>query len=141
MKSLVLFTALAAGTTALVSRGGSCCFHLFASGGASGEVRQLSDGQNRIGDNSLPIGDFCINKSGGITDSHGRGCILTRKSNLTYTSMKSWMLTTSFQHQPPSFNVTRGPLPLPASLLPRLVFWSIMVARTSLPARPETMVV
>lgn len=77
MKNLILFTALAAGTNALVPRGAECCFHLFASGGASGEVRQLSDGQNRIGDNSLPIGDFCISKSGTLTDSHGRGCILT----------------------------------------------------------------
>lgn len=78
MKSFIFLTALAAGANALVPRGAGCCFHLHASGGASGEVRQLSDGQNRIGDNSLPVGQFCISE-GRLTDSHGRGCILTRE--------------------------------------------------------------
>ncbi|KAJ6104598.1 hypothetical protein N7523_010918 [Penicillium sp. IBT 18751x] len=77
MKSFITLAAFAAGTNALVGRGDSCCFHLTASGDASGSVGQLSDGQNRIGDNSLSSADYCINSSGGVTDSHGRGCILT----------------------------------------------------------------
>ncbi|KAJ5201985.1 uncharacterized protein N7498_006648 [Penicillium cinerascens] len=77
MKTFVTLAAFAAGSNALVSRGDSCCFHLTASGGASGSVGQLSDGQNRIGDSSLSPAQYCINSSGGITDSHGRGCILT----------------------------------------------------------------
>lgn len=79
MKSIVAFVAFAAGASALVTRGQSCCFHLTASGGASGEVGQLSDGQNRIGDNSLPLGEFCLGPGGTITDGEGRGCILTRE--------------------------------------------------------------
>lgn len=79
MKNFIAIAALAAGTNALVGRSDSCCFHLTASGGASGEVGQLSDGQNRIGDNSLSPAQFCIDSQGAITDSNGRGCILTRK--------------------------------------------------------------
>ncbi|OQD70565.1 hypothetical protein PENDEC_c022G04849 [Penicillium decumbens] len=77
MKTFVTVAAFAAGTNALVGRGDSCCFHLTSSGGASGSLGQLSDGQNRIGDNSLSPAQYCINSSGGITDSNGRGCILT----------------------------------------------------------------
>ncbi|KAJ5128891.1 hypothetical protein N7526_007057 [Penicillium atrosanguineum] len=77
MKTFITLAAFAAGTNALVGRGDSCCFHLTASGGASGSIGQLSDGQNRIGDDSLSSADYCINSSGGITDSNGRGCILT----------------------------------------------------------------
>lgn len=78
MKSLVIFAAFAAVAHALVGRSGTCCFHLTASGGASGPVGQLSDGQNRVGDHSLPPAKFCIS-GGRITDGHGRGCILTRE--------------------------------------------------------------
>ncbi|KAE8454459.1 hypothetical protein EG329_000082 [Mollisiaceae sp. DMI_Dod_QoI] len=53
----------------------SCKFSLTASGGQSGVVGQLSDGQNRIGGGN-PTGEYCIN-NGQITDSQGRGCILT----------------------------------------------------------------
>lgn len=69
--------ASAVGVNALVSRGDGCCFHLDASGGASGSVGQLGDGQNRIGDNSLSPAQYCIDSSGAITDGNGRGCILT----------------------------------------------------------------
>ncbi|CAI7658553.1 unnamed protein product [Penicillium manginii] len=78
MKGFMTLVASAAGVHALVNRGDSCCFHLTASGGASGPVGQLSDGQNRIGDNSLSPADFCIDSNGAITDGNGRGCILTR---------------------------------------------------------------
>ncbi len=78
MKTFVAVAlAFSAGTNALVSRTGSCCFSLTASGGASGTVGQLMDGQNRIG-GGLPAGSFCIDANGGITDGSGRGCILTR---------------------------------------------------------------
>lgn len=74
--------ASAAGAHALVTRGDTCCFSLTASGEASGTVGQLSDGQNRIGDNSLSPAQFCIDSNGAITDGNGRGCILTRESFL-----------------------------------------------------------
>ncbi|KAJ5887803.1 hypothetical protein N7495_007844 [Penicillium taxi] len=76
MKGLAVVMASAAGVNALVTRGDSCCFHLTASGGASGSVGQLGDGQNRIGDNSLSPAEYCISGNS-ITDSNGRGCILT----------------------------------------------------------------
>lgn len=59
-------------------RASGCCFHLNASGGPGGKVGQLSDGQNRIGQSGLPTpqGQYCLNNAG-LTDSFGRGCILT----------------------------------------------------------------
>ncbi|QQK44315.1 GPI anchored cell wall protein, putative [Penicillium digitatum] len=77
MKNFITIAAFAAGTNARVSRNNSCCFHLTSSGGASGKLGQLSDGQNRIGDNSLSAAQYCIDSEGAITDSKGRGCILT----------------------------------------------------------------
>ncbi|CZR56103.1 related to GPI anchored cell wall protein [Phialocephala subalpina] len=69
MKSFVTLS-LAAGAYA------SCCtFTLTASGGQSGTIGQLDDGQNRIG-GGLPAANFCFD-SGTITDSAGRGCLLT----------------------------------------------------------------
>ena len=72
------------------------CSGITAYGGPGGPVAQLSDGQNRIGDDSLPHGQYCLDGSGGkctllfiscllsltfrftgFTDSQGRGCILT----------------------------------------------------------------
>lgn len=52
-----------------------CCFAIAASGGVSGIVGQLYDGQVRVGPD-FGGGTFCIN-NGAITDSQGRGCILT----------------------------------------------------------------
>ncbi|KAJ5759132.1 hypothetical protein N7520_006288 [Penicillium odoratum] len=80
MKSFIAIAAFAAGTNALVGRSDSCCFHLTASGGVSGTLGQLSDGQVRVGDDSLSAATFCINSSGAITDSAGRGCILTTET-------------------------------------------------------------
>ncbi|PYI03741.1 hypothetical protein BO78DRAFT_409650 [Aspergillus sclerotiicarbonarius CBS 121057] len=76
MKNYATLAAFAAGANALVGRSDSCCFHLTASGGASGTVGQLGDGQNRIG-GGLPETQFCIDSNGGITDSSGRGCVVT----------------------------------------------------------------
>lgn len=78
MKTISTFAALAVGANALALRGDSCCFKLTASGGASGTVGQLNDGQNRIG-GGLPPATYCISPDGTITDSSGRGCILTRE--------------------------------------------------------------
>ena len=79
MRKFIALAAFSAGSNALVSRTDSCCFHLTSSGGASGQLGQLGDGQNRIGDNSLQPAQYCIDANGSITDSKGRGCILTRK--------------------------------------------------------------
>ncbi|TKA52537.1 hypothetical protein B0A55_11941, partial [Friedmanniomyces simplex] len=56
-----------------------CCFNInaFSNGGPSGPVRQLGDGQNRIGQHGLPQGKYCLDNNGGLTDASGRGCILT----------------------------------------------------------------
>ncbi|PYH47296.1 uncharacterized protein BP01DRAFT_380516 [Aspergillus saccharolyticus JOP 1030-1] len=76
MKNFASLAAFAAGANALVSRADSCCFHLTASGAVSGTVGQLGDGQNRIG-GGLAAASFCIDSNGAITDSSGRGCIVT----------------------------------------------------------------
>ncbi|GAD99270.1 GPI anchored cell wall protein, putative [Paecilomyces variotii No. 5] len=76
MKNLAVAAVFAAGANALVPRSNTCCFGLTASGSASGSIGQLDDGQNRIGGN-LPPAQYCIDSAGGITDGHGRGCILT----------------------------------------------------------------
>lgn len=68
--------ALGLSANALVARDYSQqCVQLKASGGASGILGQLDDGQNRIG-GGHPTGCYCLS-SGGFTDSNGRGCILT----------------------------------------------------------------
>ncbi|GAM40099.1 GPI anchored cell wall protein [Talaromyces pinophilus] len=76
MRTFAAVAALAAGANAIAIRGESCCFTLTASGSTSGTVGQLDDGQNRIG-GGLPPATFCITPGGTITDSSGRGCILT----------------------------------------------------------------
>ncbi|KAL4894387.1 ubiquitin 3 binding protein But2 C-terminal domain-containing protein [Aspergillus ambiguus] len=77
MKGFFGLAAFAVTAHALIGRTNSCCFHLTASGGSSGAVGQLSDGQNRIGDSTLSAAQFCISSKGSITDSNGRGCIMT----------------------------------------------------------------
>lgn len=79
MKNFIAIAAFAAGTNALVGRSDRCCFHLSSSGGASGSVGELGDGQVRVGDNKLSTSQFCIDSSGRITDGDGRGCIITSK--------------------------------------------------------------
>lgn len=77
--------ALAASASALVVERGDnkCCFTLEASGGVSGTVGQLDDGQNRVGGHHPP-GHYCLSNSGGLTDNKGRGCILTREPVLNH---------------------------------------------------------
>lgn len=76
MKSTIAIAALVAGAHALVGRSDSCCFEITASGGASGSLGQLSDGQVRVGDTTLSATEFCLSNSI-ITDSEGRGCVIT----------------------------------------------------------------
>lgn len=76
MRPFVAAAGLAAGASAAVlPRQDQCCFQLTASGGQSGVVGQLGDGQNRVG-GSYPAGTYCLSGSA-ITDAKGRGCILT----------------------------------------------------------------
>ncbi|KAF2486653.1 ubiquitin 3 binding protein But2 C-terminal domain-containing protein [Neohortaea acidophila] len=77
MKATVALLALAVGSQALVARTESCCTSITAYGGPGGLVGQLSDGQNRIGDHSLPTGQYCLGADGGFVDGQGRGCIFT----------------------------------------------------------------
>lgn len=59
------------------SSGTSCPFTITATGGVDGIAGQLDDGQIRV-NGSYPPTTFMID-NGKITDSHGRGCILTRE--------------------------------------------------------------
>ncbi|KAH6672360.1 ubiquitin 3 binding protein But2 C-terminal domain-containing protein [Halenospora varia] len=72
---VTLSLALGASAFAAPRSSGCCSFGLTASGGQSGTIGQLDDGQNRIGGN-LTAASFCIS-NGGITDEAGRSCILT----------------------------------------------------------------
>ncbi|KAJ4341928.1 hypothetical protein N0V95_007084 [Ascochyta clinopodiicola] len=75
MKYAFAQVAFGLGANALVAREASQCVQLQASGGQSGILGQLGDGQNRVGGDH-PTGCYCLS-SGGFTDSNGRGCILT----------------------------------------------------------------
>ncbi|KAI7324210.1 hypothetical protein KC315_g8297 [Hortaea werneckii] len=76
MKTFATAAGMALGASAaLLPRADQCCFQLTASGGQSGTLGQLSDGQNRIG-GGLGEATYCIS-NGMITDKSGRGCILT----------------------------------------------------------------
>ncbi|KAJ6006925.1 hypothetical protein N7451_004869 [Penicillium sp. IBT 35674x] len=79
MKSTIAIAALVAGANALVGRSDSCCFQLTASGGETGTLGQLTDGQVRLGDTTLSAAEFCISNSI-ITDSEGRGCVITSET-------------------------------------------------------------
>ncbi|OJD32057.1 gpi anchored cell wall protein [Diplodia corticola] len=63
------------GASAAALKRSDCCFQLTASGGQSGSVGQLNDGQNRVGGGYSPA-TYCLS-NGAITDKNGRGCILT----------------------------------------------------------------
>jgi hypothetical protein len=75
MKYAFAQVAFGLGANALVAREASQCVQLKASGGQSGVLGQLGDGQNRVG-GGHPTGCYCLS-NGGFTDSNGRGCILT----------------------------------------------------------------
>jgi len=85
MKYAFASLAFGLGASAALLRRDQCSFTITASGGESGTVGQLPDGQNRIGQlpdgqnrvgGNLPTGSYSIS-NGQITDSQGRGCILT----------------------------------------------------------------
>ncbi|KAK3661210.1 hypothetical protein LTR56_000333 [Elasticomyces elasticus] len=82
--SEVVITSVVTGTFSdgMVGRSApapGCCFQInaYSNGGPNGAVDQLSDGQNRVGQTGLTRGKYCIDSNGGLTDSNGRGCILT----------------------------------------------------------------
>ncbi|KAL1655281.1 hypothetical protein SLS61_002167 [Didymella pomorum] len=75
MKYALAQVAFGLAANALVAREASQCVQLKASGGQSGVLGQLGDGQNRVG-GGHPTGCYCLS-NGGFTDSNGRGCILT----------------------------------------------------------------
>ncbi|KAJ4296191.1 hypothetical protein N0V90_006235 [Kalmusia sp. IMI 367209] len=76
MKYAITPLAFAVGSSALAIRQSQQCVQLQASGGASGTLGQLSDGQNRVG-GGYGAACYCLDSNGGFTDSNGRGCILT----------------------------------------------------------------
>ncbi|KAJ5123618.1 hypothetical protein N7448_009715 [Penicillium atrosanguineum] len=86
MKNFFGIAAFVAGTNALVGRSDSCCFQITASGGASGTLGQLSDGQVRVGDTTLSAATFCL-EDAIITDSNGRGCVVTSEYHRSYKYM------------------------------------------------------
>lgn len=75
MRTTILVTAAAAAATSAsviarpnkAARAAGCCFHATASGGPGGMVGQLGDGQNRIGQSSLPTGQYCLDDQGGLS--------------------------------------------------------------------------
>ncbi|KAI7089932.1 hypothetical protein KC356_g2084 [Hortaea werneckii] len=78
MHAAIAAAGLALGASgAVFPRQQGCCFSLTASGGQSGTLWQLSDGQNRIGGQGGDDAQYCISSDGTITDGSGRGCILT----------------------------------------------------------------
>ncbi|KAK6529942.1 hypothetical protein TWF281_009092 [Arthrobotrys megalospora] len=73
--------ALAASVQSLVLPRNPCykCqgFTISVSGGVTGPLGQISDGQNRVGPNTPTPAKYNLGCNGGITDAKGRGCILT----------------------------------------------------------------
>ncbi|EPS37560.1 hypothetical protein H072_8741 [Dactylellina haptotyla CBS 200.50] len=52
-------------------------FTISVSGGVSGPLGQISDGQNRVGPATPNAAKYTLGCNGGIVDQNGRGCILT----------------------------------------------------------------
>lgn len=82
MKSFFYPAAFAAVGSAALLRRDQCCFEITASGGVTGVMGQLADGQNRL-NASLPAATYCYS-NGGITDEEGRGCIVTTTNDATH---------------------------------------------------------
>ncbi|KAF2211516.1 hypothetical protein CERZMDRAFT_43011 [Cercospora zeae-maydis SCOH1-5] len=61
---------------------GSCGFHIKASGGLDCTMGQFQDGQNRL-NGSYPVATYYF-ENGGITDGHGRPCIVTTTNDATH---------------------------------------------------------
>jgi len=74
-KIIALAVAGSSASAFVLPRDDGCTFEVTASGGKSGTIGQLGDGQNRIGGGLAPATYHISN--GGITDANGRGCILT----------------------------------------------------------------
>jgi hypothetical protein len=80
MQYSLVSLAFAVGASAVVVPRSSCSFSLTATGGESGSIGSLGDGQLRIG-GGLDATTFSITNNGTITDDAGRGCILTPSVN------------------------------------------------------------
>jgi hypothetical protein len=145
MKSLFFLAAFAASVNALALFPRAevpCCFHLNVSGEVTGPLGQLTDGQSRVGDNSLSQSLFCINSTGVITDSTGKGCIITRE--FIFCSPKSYhhqtLIQSHHQRKLLSSSVMKVNQELQVSPSHLLVNCSSMAANTSLLARLVKMV-
>lgn len=75
----------------------SCTFSLTASGGVSGPVGTLSDGQNRVGGDQ-ETEQYTIN-NGAVINSFGNGCILTPE-------VKQWQCDENFPRTYPQEKVS-----------------------------------
>lgn len=82
MKAVFGAVAFATAASAAVLPRDQCCFQIYASGGVSGLLGQLSDGQNRINGSYAPE-SYCYS-NGGIIDAHGRGCVVTYTNDATH---------------------------------------------------------
>lgn len=82
MKLIFYSAAFAAVSYAAVLKRDQCCFQITATGGVSGVMGQLSDGQNRLNGTYSPA-TYCYS-NGGITDANGRGCIVTTTNDATH---------------------------------------------------------
>jgi hypothetical protein len=76
MKYSLAALAFGLGASARVLRRDDCSFTLSTSGGVTGDVGQLEDGQNRVGGN-LPTSQATYTINNGQISSAGKGCILT----------------------------------------------------------------
>ncbi|EPE35797.1 hypothetical protein GLAREA_05135 [Glarea lozoyensis ATCC 20868] len=76
MKYTLATLAFGIGASARVLQRDDCSFTLTASGGLTGNVGQLDDGQNRIGGNP-PTSQATYSINNGQITSAGKGCILT----------------------------------------------------------------
>ncbi|KAM3419037.1 hypothetical protein BST61_g4992 [Cercospora zeina] len=79
------FPFAAGASAATLRRGdmnGSCGFHIKSSGGIDCTMGQFQDGQNRL-NGSYPVATYYFD-NGGITDDHGRPCIVTTTNDATH---------------------------------------------------------
>lgn len=97
MKLIAIATAIVAAANASAAGNATCCFTLTASGGESGPVGQIDDGQTRIGNGTQP-GQFCIDSSGGIVDGRDRGCFLTRMFVLYFLLFYPFYVLLAMKH-------------------------------------------
>ncbi|KAF2835267.1 hypothetical protein M501DRAFT_1020042 [Patellaria atrata CBS 101060] len=82
VKAFTPFAFALGASAAAIKRGGygeKHCFNVYAVDGAWSALGQLDDGQVRIG-GGHGVSTFCV-EDGVVTDSHGRGCIVTPETS------------------------------------------------------------